>query len=134
MCFSISEQEIEDALSNAKAAFSHGTTIGDKPANLEQCVKALKIAVDTLTKVKKNGKRTLNKDQNINLMKEILDVYIELTQLQSYSGPDKAQKCFEFAAKWRYVTNQSSANPIGHHETPCMIFHVKPTYAQSFVS
>ncbi|KAK3823323.1 MAG: hypothetical protein J3Q66DRAFT_140811 [Benniella sp.] len=105
MCFGISEQEIEDALSNAKAAFGHGTTVGDKPANLEQCVRALKIAVDTLSKVRKDGKRTLNKDENINLQKEILDAYIELTQLQSYSGPDKAQKCFEFAAKWRNGVN-----------------------------
>ncbi|KAF9349827.1 hypothetical protein BGX34_001592 [Mortierella sp. NVP85] len=28
---------------------------------------------------------------------------MELTQLQSYSGPDKAQKCFELARKWRGV-------------------------------
>ncbi|KAF9352633.1 hypothetical protein BGX34_012060 [Mortierella sp. NVP85] len=105
MCFGISEQEIEDALSNTKAAFGHGITVGNKPANLEQCVKALNIAVDTLSKVKRDGKRTLNKDQNINLQKEVLDVYIELTQLQSYSGPDKAQKCFEFAAKWRNGMN-----------------------------
>ncbi|KAF9357770.1 protein kinase, AMP-activated, alpha 2 catalytic subunit [Mortierella sp. NVP85] len=121
MCFGISEQEIEDALSNAKAAFSHGTTVGDKPANLEQCVKALNIAVDTLSKVRKDGKRTLNKDQNINLQKEVLDVYIELTQLQSYSGPGKAQKCFEFAAKWR--NGMSVPGPIQPQPQPQPAVH-----------
>ncbi|KAF9357772.1 hypothetical protein BGX34_009226 [Mortierella sp. NVP85] len=105
LCFSISEQEIENALSKAKAAFCNSTTAADKSADLEQCVKALKIAVGTLAKIKKDGKRALNKDQNINLRKEIVDAYVELTQLQSYSGPDKAQKCFEFATKWRNGVN-----------------------------
>ncbi|KAF9349826.1 hypothetical protein BGX34_001591 [Mortierella sp. NVP85] len=99
-CFGISEQEIESALSDTKTTFCTSTAVADKPATLEQCVKALKIAVGTLAKIKKDGKRALNKDQNINLRKEIVDAYMELTQLQSYSGPDKAQMCFEFARKW----------------------------------
>jgi len=115
LCFSISEQAIEDVLNKTKAAFCNSTTVADKSANLEQCVKALKVAVDALAKIKKDGKRALNKDQNINLRKEIVDAYMELTQLQSYSGPDKAQKCFEFAAKWRCVTSRidRQPNPIG---------------------
>ncbi|KAK3823338.1 MAG: hypothetical protein J3Q66DRAFT_141043 [Benniella sp.] len=101
LCFSaISEQEIESALSETKNTFCNSTTVADKPANLEQCVKALKIAVNTLAKIKKDGKRALNKDQNIDLKKKILDAYKELTQLQDYSGSDKAQRCLEFARKW----------------------------------
>ncbi|KAF9352470.1 hypothetical protein BGX34_012135 [Mortierella sp. NVP85] len=103
LCFGISEQEIEKALSNTKTAFCTSTTVADKPANLEQCVKALKLAVDTLARIKKDGKRALNKDENIDLKKEIVDTYKELVRLQGYSGPDKAQMCFEFAGKWRGV-------------------------------
>ncbi|KAK3823339.1 MAG: hypothetical protein J3Q66DRAFT_141124 [Benniella sp.] len=105
MCFGISAQEVESALSNTKAAFCNSTAVADKPANLEQCVKALKVAVDTLAKIKKDGKRALNRDENIDLKKEIVDVYKDLTQLQRYSGPDKAQKCFRFAEKWRIGVN-----------------------------
>ena len=104
LCFGISEQEIESALSNTKTAFCTSITVADKPASLEQCVKALKIAVGTLAKIRKDGKRALNKDDNIDLKKEIVDAYKELTRLQDYSGPDKAQKCFEFAGKWKYET------------------------------
>ncbi|KAF9353766.1 hypothetical protein BGX34_011393 [Mortierella sp. NVP85] len=112
LCFSISEQEIENALSKSKAAFCNSTTAAGKPANLEECVKALKTAVDTFTKIKKDGKRALDKDENIDLRKEIVDVYKELTQLQGYLGPDKAQKCFEFAGKWRNgVNNPDSIQP-----------------------
>jgi hypothetical protein len=101
MCFGISEQEIEAALGNTKVAFCNSTAVADAPANLEQCVKALKTAVDTLTKIKKDGKRALNKHQNLNLKKAIEEAYTDLRRLQGYAGPDKAQKCFEFAAKWR---------------------------------
>jgi hypothetical protein len=52
LCFSISEQE-KDTLGNIKAAFCNSTAVADEPTNLEQCVHALKIAVDTLAKVKK---------------------------------------------------------------------------------
>ncbi|KAF9351414.1 hypothetical protein BGX34_000577 [Mortierella sp. NVP85] len=105
LCFGISEQEIESALGNIKVTFCNSTAVADKPVNLEQCVKALKVAVDTLAKIKKNGKRALNKDENIDLRKEIVDVYKELTQLQGYSGPDKAQRCLEFSRKWRNGVN-----------------------------
>ncbi|KAK3823341.1 MAG: hypothetical protein J3Q66DRAFT_141177 [Benniella sp.] len=105
MCFGISAQEVESALSNTKAVFCNSTAVTDKPANLEQCVKALKVAVDTLTKIKKDGKRALNKDENIDLKKEIVDARKDLTQLQRYSGPDKAQKCFELVGKWRNGVN-----------------------------
>ncbi|KAF9357771.1 hypothetical protein BGX34_009225 [Mortierella sp. NVP85] len=123
LCFgSISEQEIEIALGNTKAAFSNSTAVADKPASLEQCVYALKIAVDTLTKVKKDGKRALNKSQNINLKNAIEEAYKELTQLQVYFGSDKAQKCFQVAGKWRNGVNipdpiqpQSQPQPI--HES-----------------
>jgi hypothetical protein len=103
LCLGISEQEIENVLSKTKAAFCNITLGTDASVNLEQYVKALKIAVDTLTKVKKDGKRALNKAQNLNLKKEVQDVYKELTDLQKYSGPDKVQKCFRVAGKWRYV-------------------------------
>ncbi|KAF9347146.1 SH3-domain kinase binding protein 1 [Mortierella sp. NVP85] len=105
LCFSISEQEIEIALDNTKAAFRNSTAVADEPANLEQCVKALKIAADRLIKIKKDGKRALNKDQNLNLRKAVEEAYMELTQLQVYFGPDKAQKCFQIAGKWRGVVN-----------------------------
>ncbi|KAK3823444.1 MAG: hypothetical protein J3Q66DRAFT_437793 [Benniella sp.] len=103
LCLRISEQEIEIALGNTKAAFCNSTAMADAPANLEQCVKALKIAVDRLTKIKKDGKRALNKDQNLNLKKAVEEAYMELMQLQVYFGPDKAQKCFQVAGKWRGV-------------------------------
>jgi LAS superfamily LD-carboxypeptidase LdcB len=109
LCLSTSEQEIEDALGNMKATFCNNAAVTDETANREQCVKALKTAVETLAKIKKDGKRTLNKDENIDLKKEIVDAYKELTRLQGYSGLDKAQKCFEFAEKWRYETN-----PVDH--------------------
>jgi len=109
LCFSISEQEIEIALGNTMVAFCNSTTVADKPASLEQCVYALKIAVDTLTKVKKDGKRALNKAQNIDLKNAIEDAYKELAQLQVHFGSDKAQKCFQVARKWRCVI----ANSIG---------------------
>ena len=110
MCFGrISEQEIRDALSNTKDVFCTGITVAEKP---EQCVKALKIAVDTLTRVQKDGKRALNKAQNFDLKEEVAGVYRELTQLQDYSGPDKVQKCIKLATKLRYVTNQSVANHL----------------------
>jgi len=109
LCLSISEQEIEVALGNTKVTFCNSTAVADAPVNLEQCVKALKIAVDTLAKIRKDGKRSLNKNQNLNLKKAIEEAYMELTQLQVYFGPDKAQKCFQVAGKWRYMcmTNQS---------------------------
>jgi hypothetical protein len=108
LCFGISGQEVESALGNTKATFCNSTAVADKPANLKQCVEALKVAVDTLAKIKKDGKRALNKDENIDLKKEIVDAYKDLTQLQRYSGPDKAQKCFKFAGKWKYC----DPNPI----------------------
>ncbi|KAK3823446.1 MAG: hypothetical protein J3Q66DRAFT_437795 [Benniella sp.] len=101
LCLRISEQEIEIALGNTKVAFCNSTAVADEPADLEQCVKALKIAVDMLAKIKKDGKRALNKDQNLNLKKAVEEAYMELTQLQVYFGPDKVQKCFQVAGKWR---------------------------------
>ncbi|KAK3823117.1 MAG: DEK C terminal domain-containing protein [Benniella sp.] len=101
LCLGISDREIENVLSKTKVAFSNITPGTDASANLEQYVKALKIAVDTLTRMKKDGKRALNKAQNFNLKKEVEDVYKELTDLQEYSGPDKVQKCFRVAGKWR---------------------------------
>ncbi|KAK3823447.1 MAG: hypothetical protein J3Q66DRAFT_143193 [Benniella sp.] len=103
MCFSISEQEIEIALVNTKATFCNSTAVADAPVNPEQCIRALKIAVDTLAKIKKDGKRVLNKDQNIGLKEVVEEAYVELRRLQVYYGPDKAQKCFEVAVKWRGV-------------------------------
>jgi hypothetical protein len=55
LCFGISEQEIESALSSTKTAFCISITVADKPANLEQCVTALKVAVDTLARIRKDG-------------------------------------------------------------------------------
>jgi len=114
LCLRISEQEIEIALGNTKVAFCNSTAVADEPANLEQCVRALKIAVNRLTKIKKDGKRALNKDQNLNLKKAIEEAYMELTQLQVYFGLDKAQKCFQLAGKWRYICgpNQSITDSI----------------------
>ncbi|KAF9349593.1 hypothetical protein BGX34_001714 [Mortierella sp. NVP85] len=95
LCFGISEQEIEIALVNTKDAFCNNTAVADEPTNPEQCIRALKTAVDTLTKIKKDGKRALNKDQNIGLKKVVEEAYVELTRLQVYYGPDKAQKCLK---------------------------------------
>ncbi|KAK3823445.1 MAG: hypothetical protein J3Q66DRAFT_143170 [Benniella sp.] len=119
LCLRISEQEIEIALGNTKVAFCNSTAVADAPANLEQCVKALKIAVDRLTKIKKDGKRALNKDQNLNLKIAVEEAYMELTQLQVYFGPDKAQKCFQVAGKWRGIVtipepNQPQLQPPVH--------------------
>ncbi|KAF9346163.1 hypothetical protein BGX34_004137 [Mortierella sp. NVP85] len=130
LCFGISEQEIESALSNTKATFCNSTAVADKPANLEQCVKALKIAVDTLAKIKKKGRRVLNKDENIDLKKETVDAYKDLTQLQRYSGPDKAQKCFKFAEKWRSV-DSASLSSGGSHSIPDEFYQPKPSSASS---
>jgi len=105
MCFpSYTAEQIQNALNDTKTAFCNSIT-ADKPANLEQCADALKVAVGTLAKLKK--KRALNKAQNSTLKEEIEDAYQELTQLQGHSGSDKAQKCLELARKWRYVISQS---------------------------
>jgi hypothetical protein len=61
-CFgTISERDIEDALDKTKAAFYNSITVADKPASLEQCVSALKVAVDTLTRCKRTGSGLLTK-------------------------------------------------------------------------
>ena len=96
LCLGISGQEIENALIKAKTTFS---TAADRP---ERCVNALEVAVNTLAKVRKNGKRTLNKAKNLSLKKEFEDAYNELKQLQEYSGSDKIPKCLEVARKWRW--------------------------------
>ncbi|KAF9358194.1 hypothetical protein BGX34_009034 [Mortierella sp. NVP85] len=117
MCFRISEQEIEDAVSGTKTAFSNSITVADGAAHLEQCVEALEVAVEILTKVKKDGKRTLNKAKNLSLKKEFEDTYTELRQLQEYSGPDKIQKCLDVAGKWRngfYTQDSIQIQPPVH--------------------
>jgi hypothetical protein len=81
--------------------------------------------------VQKNGKRALNKAQNLNLKYVVEEAYKELTQLQDYSGSDKEQRCFDLAGKWRYVTDQSINNPLDPRKR-----HVgfsNSAYAQSFV-
>ncbi|KAK3823331.1 MAG: hypothetical protein J3Q66DRAFT_397802 [Benniella sp.] len=109
MCFpSYTAEQIQDALNDSKTAFCNSIT-ADKPANLEQCTDALKVAVGTLAKLKK--KRALNKAQNSTLKKEIEDAYQELTQLQGYPGSDKAQKCLELARKWRSGVNIPQPQP-----------------------
>ncbi|KAK3818735.1 MAG: hypothetical protein J3Q66DRAFT_177161 [Benniella sp.] len=105
LCLGISGQEIEDALIKAKTTFS---TVTDRPP--EQCVNALEVAVNTLAKVGKKGKRALNKAKNLGLKKEFEDAYNELRRLQEYSGSDKIQKCLEVAGKWR--NGVSTPDPI----------------------
>jgi hypothetical protein len=107
LCFRVSEQELENAVRNTKTAFSNSITVADGPAHLEQCVEALEVAVDTLVRVKKGGKRALSKAKNLSLKNEIEETFNELKQLQEYSGSDKVQKCLEVAGKWRYMTSQS---------------------------
>ncbi|KAF9349592.1 ESCRT-0 subunit protein hse1 [Mortierella sp. NVP85] len=109
-CLSISEHGIEIALGHTKDAFCNSTVVADEPANLEQCVKALKITVDRLTKIKKYGKRALNNDQNLKLKEAVEEAYMELTQLQAYFGPDKAQS--------RKSVDTASISSGGTHSIP----------------
>ncbi|KAF9363939.1 hypothetical protein BGX34_002954 [Mortierella sp. NVP85] len=50
--------------------------------------------------MQKTGKRALKKKKNLDLKNRIENAHKQLTQLQTYSGPDKIQKCFEFAVEW----------------------------------
>jgi len=127
MCFGISEQEIEDAVSGTKTAFCNIIAVADGATHLEQCVEALEVAVEILTKVKKDRKRILNKAKNLSLKREFEDTYNELRQLQEYSGSDKIQKCLDVAGKWRYMTNQSIISQLDTHQ--CQgIFNAKLAY------
>lgn len=100
MCFGLSEQDIRDALENAKECF-HRNTKEAADLTPAQCEKALNNAVSTLDQVKKKGQGALKKD--LTLQDQIDAAYNGLKELQRL-GPDKVQASLKFAEDWRYVS------------------------------
>ncbi|KAK3823355.1 MAG: hypothetical protein J3Q66DRAFT_425189 [Benniella sp.] len=96
-CFGLSEQEVRNALEDAKDRFHKNTK---QATNLtpEQCDKALSDAVNTLNQVKKKGHGSLKKDHI--LRGEIADACSKLKELQDLKD-DKVQATLKFAEEWR---------------------------------
>ncbi|KAK3823354.1 MAG: hypothetical protein J3Q66DRAFT_141344 [Benniella sp.] len=109
-CFGLSEQEVRNALEDAKDRFHKNIK---QVANLtpEQCNKALSDAVNTLDQVKKKGHGTLKRDHV--LRGEIEDACSKLKELQALKD-DKEQVTLKFAEEWRsgLFTNNASKSKI----------------------
>ncbi|KAK3823387.1 MAG: hypothetical protein J3Q66DRAFT_331672 [Benniella sp.] len=97
---------ILEAQEQAKHRFYNNTKqakdvrVQDPEVAQKECDQALSDALSTLCSMQKTGKRALKKKKNLDLKNGIENAHKQLTQLQTYSGPDKIQKCFEFAVEW----------------------------------